>query len=194
MSSAACRIASRSPGVGGRPRRGRGTISSRSAVAINGTDRSVFKMSRSPGRVNHTVTGQLDAPRWRTRRWHTWIFRARRGTQMGSVVLGQLTSAVADVLHALLQVYFWILVAAGLISWVSPDPRNPVVQFLHRATSPVLSEVRRRLPFVYASGIDFSPLVVIVLIQVIDRVVVGSLYALAGRLLIGAIVPGVRVG
>jgi len=113
---------------------------------------------------------------------------------MGSVVLGQLTSAVADVLHTLLQLYFWIVLAAAVISWVSPDPRNPIVQFLHRVTSPVLSEVRRRLPFVYASGIDFSPLVVILLIQVIDRVVVGSLYALAGRLLVGAGVPGTRVG
>jgi len=111
---------------------------------------------------------------------------------MGSVVLRQFTSAIADVLHALLQVYFWILIAAAVISWVNPDPRNPVVQFLHRVTSPVLSEVRRRLPFVYASGIDFSPLVVILLIQVLDRVIVGSLYELAVRL--GAIVSSVRVG
>lgn len=111
---------------------------------------------------------------------------------MGSVILRQFTTAIADVLHALLQLYFWILVAAAVISWVSPDPRNPIVQFLHRVTSPVLSEVRRRLPFVYASGIDFSPLVVILLIEIVDKVVVGSLYELALRL--GAVVTGVRVG
>ena len=111
---------------------------------------------------------------------------------MGSVMLRQFTSAIADVLHGLLNLYFWVLVAAAVISWVNPDPRNPIVQFLHRVTTPVLSEVRRRLPFVYASGIDFSPLVVIILIQVIDKVIVGSLYELAFRL--GALVTGVGVG
>lgn len=98
------------------------------------------------------------------------------------VVLSNVTSAIADVLHMLLNLYFWIVVANAVLSWVNPDPRNPIVQFLASVTDPVLHHIRRRLPFVYASGIDFSPLVLILAIQVVDRVVVRSLYELAIRL------------
>jgi YggT family protein len=101
---------------------------------------------------------------------------------MGAALLSNITGAIADVLHMLLNLYFWLVVANALLSWVNPDPRNPIVQFLHSVTGPVLYQIRRRLPFVYASGIDFSPLVLIIAIQVVDRVVVRSLYQLAYHL------------
>ena len=66
-----------------------------------------------------------------------------------------------------------------MISWVNPDPNNPIVRFLRAVTDPVLYRVRRALPFVYAGGIDFSPLVVMLAIQFVKMVVVQSLYELA---------------
>jgi YggT family protein len=59
---------------------------------------------------------------------------------------------------------------------VSPDPRNPIVQFLHRVTEPVLRPVRNLLPPWKTGGLDLSPLIVIIAIQFIERVILPSLY------------------
>lgn len=76
----------------------------------------------------------------------------------------------------LLDLYSWVIIAAALISWVSPDPRNPVVQFLHKVTEPVLRPVRNLLPPWKTGGLDLSPLIVIIAIQFIERVILPSLY------------------
>ena len=99
-----------------------------------------------------------------------------------SIVLRQFTLAVATILNSLLTLYFWILLAAAVLSWVNPDPNNPIVRFLRAVTDPVLYRVRRAMPFVYFSGIDFSPLVVMLGIQFVKMVVVQSLYELALRI------------
>ena len=75
----------------------------------------------------------------------------------------------------LLEIYTWIIIAAALISWVSPNPYNPIVQFLHRVTEPVLRPIRRVLGR-YHTGIDFSPLIAIIIIQFVQRVVLPSLF------------------
>lgn len=75
----------------------------------------------------------------------------------------------------LLNLYMWIIIASALISWVSPNPYNPIVRFLRQVTEPVLSPIRRILP-TYQTGIDFSPLVVIILIQFIAWVVLPALF------------------
>lgn len=75
----------------------------------------------------------------------------------------------------LLDIYSWLIIAAALISWVSPDPYNPVVQFLRRATEPVLRPIRRLLS-PYQTGLDFSPLVAILIIQFVERVILPSLF------------------
>ncbi|HLK12519.1 MAG TPA: YggT family protein [Candidatus Binatia bacterium] len=112
---------------------------------------------------------------------------------MGSVVLRQFTLALALILHQLLWLYFYIVLIAALLSWVSPDPRNPVVRFLYGVTEPVLYEIRRRLPFVYMGGIDLSPMVVMIAIYFLDVVVVESLRELAYRIAtLGG--PWLRVG
>ena len=82
----------------------------------------------------------------------------------------------------LLDIYSLVIIAAALISWVSPDPRNPIVRFLYGVTEPVLAQIRRRLPFVFAGGFDFSPLVLMLAIQFLDMVVVRSLQELAFRM------------
>ncbi|HZP37926.1 MAG TPA: YggT family protein [Methylomirabilota bacterium] len=75
----------------------------------------------------------------------------------------------------LLGLYSWVIIAAALISWVSPDPRNPIVMFLRQVTEPVLAPVRRFLPPWKTGGLDFSPLIVILVIQFVERVVLPGL-------------------
>ena len=76
----------------------------------------------------------------------------------------------------ILDLYSWVIIAAALITWVSPDPRNPVVQFLHRVTEPVLRPVRNLLPPWKTGGLDLSPLIVLIAIQFVERVILPSLY------------------
>jgi YggT family protein len=88
-------------------------------------------------------------------------------------VLSNLVLAVARILSIGLEIYFWIIVARALVSWVSPDPYNPIVRFLHRATEPVLRPIRHRLPVTL--NLDLSPLVVLLAIKLADWVIVESL-------------------
>jgi YggT family protein len=92
-------------------------------------------------------------------------------------VLANIVQALAYVLDTFLWIYFWIIIARAVISWVNPDPWNPVVQFLYRTTEPILKPARRLLPS--TMGIDLSPILVLVGIQVVRMVVVESLYDLA---------------
>jgi len=96
-------------------------------------------------------------------------------------VLANLLEAVATVLSLLLTIYMWIVVARALISWVNPDPYNPIVRFLYSATEPVLHRLRRAFPL-YAGGIDFSPIIVFVAIYFLELFVVRSLHDLARSL------------
>lgn len=93
-------------------------------------------------------------------------------------IAGNFLGALATVLNLALWAYMWIIIARALVSWVNPDPWNPIVQFLHRATEPVLAPIRRWLP-TWRVGIDFSPLVVILIIYFIQMSVVASLRQLA---------------
>jgi YggT family protein len=82
---------------------------------------------------------------------------------------------LADFIGWLLGLYTWVIIAAALISWVNPDPYNPVVQILRRVTEPVLRPIRNVLAR-YQTGLDFSPLVAILIIQFIQRVVLPLLF------------------
>lgn len=95
-------------------------------------------------------------------------------------LLANLLVAIAGVLDWVLTIYMYIVIARALISWVNPDPRNPIVRFLYNATEPLLYRVRRALPFF--GGIDFSPLVVLIGIMFLQRFLVGSLIDVAFRL------------
>ena len=91
-------------------------------------------------------------------------------------VFGNMIYAVALVLKSLCTVYFWILLIAVLLTWVRPDPYNPVVRTLNALTEPVLYRVRKWLPFTYISGLDLSPIVVLIVLQLFENVVVRSLF------------------
>lgn len=99
------------------------------------------------------------------------------------IVLANTLSAIALVLGSLLNIYFWIVIIAVVLTWVRPDPYNPIVRTLRLLTEPVFYRVRKWLPFTYTSGLDFSPVVVLLGIELINRIVIASLaqYAVALR-------------
>jgi YggT family protein len=93
-------------------------------------------------------------------------------------VAGNFLTAVASVLHLLLQVYIWVVIVRALISWVNPDPWNPIVQTLNRLTDPLLEPIRRWMFRMMGSrgiGIDLSPVLLIMAIYFVDRFLVGTL-------------------
>ena len=92
------------------------------------------------------------------------------------------TAAVLDVIFAILSVIQWLIIIAAVISWVNPDPRNPIVQFLYRSTEPLLRPFRRLLPPGRTGGIDFSPLLVILVILFI-RTFLARLFLRPGGLI-----------
>jgi YggT family protein len=95
-------------------------------------------------------------------------------------VLSNLLTALAKIADILLTIYMYIVIGRAVISWVNPDPYNPIVNFLYRATEPVLSRVRRMIP--YLGGMDLSPLVVLLVIYFLKEFVIRSIYLLAYRL------------
>ena len=92
-------------------------------------------------------------------------------------VMGNLIEALAKIIDVGLNIYFWIIVARAVISWVNPDPYNPIVVFLYRATEPILRPIRRRLPM--GMGIDFSPMVVILVILFLQVFLVKTILQMA---------------
>jgi len=93
--------------------------------------------------------------------------------------MGVIVIAVVRILDLAFNIYMFIVIARALISWVSPDPYNPIVRFLHSATDPVLYRLRRLLPFLQAGAFDFSPIVLLVLLSVAQQLIVGFLLQLA---------------
>jgi YggT family protein len=96
-------------------------------------------------------------------------------------VVANLFLAIARVLDVVLNLYFWLVVVSVVVSWVNPDPYNPFVRLLRNMTEPVYRPLRRVLPL-FAGGIDFTPLVVILLIQFLQIFAVNSLLQLGAQL------------
>ncbi len=95
-------------------------------------------------------------------------------------VAGNLLNAFATVLDYVLWLYMWVIIARALISWVNPDPWNPIVQFLDRVTEPVLGPIRRRLS--WRMGIDVSPIIAFLIIMFLQMAVVQTLKDFAVRM------------
>src|SRR5579862_589470 len=96
-------------------------------------------------------------------------------------VLANAIDAVARILSGILNLYMWIVIISALLSWVNPDPRNPIVRFLYSVTEPVLYWLRRRMPFLIVGNLDLSPIALILGIQFLQLVLVRSLFDLAAR-------------
>ncbi len=97
------------------------------------------------------------------------------------IVIATLLQALAQILHMVINIYIWVIIIAALITWVRPDPYNPIVQALFRLTEPAYALVRRYIPTVIG-GIDLAPLIIIIVLQFIDLFFVRLLLNLAYRL------------
>jgi YggT family protein len=96
-------------------------------------------------------------------------------------IIGDLLMAIAKILDIALGIYMWVIIIAALISWVNPDPYNPIVRFLYRATEPVLRPIRRMLGTALG-GIDVSPIIAILGILFLRIFIIRSLMDIATRL------------
>ncbi len=93
-------------------------------------------------------------------------------------IVGNFIAALAKIIDMGLTLYMWIIIGRSLISWVNPDPYNPIVQFLYRATEPVMAPIRRWLPL-RNMGIDISPIIVIVAIIFLQSFLLKSMMEMA---------------
>ena len=97
------------------------------------------------------------------------------------IVIATLLQAIAQILHMVINIYIWVVIIAALITWVRPDPHNPIVQTLYRLTEPAYMLVKRFIPTVIG-GIDLAPLIIIIALQFIDLFFVRLLMNIAMRL------------
>ena len=104
------------------------------------------------------------------------------------IILGNFLKGLAGVLHMGLQFFYFLMIARIILSFVSPDPRNPIVQFIYATTEPVLGRIRDKIPTV--GMFDLSPIVVFMGLYFVDEVLVSSLYAYGVQFLAQAGVLG----
>lgn len=96
-------------------------------------------------------------------------------------IFGNLLLAIANVLDIALSVYMWVIIISALISWLNPDPYNPIVRFLYSITNPVLRPIRNIIGY-RLGPIDISPLIAILVIIFIKRFLITSLFDLGYKL------------
>jgi len=89
-----------------------------------------------------------------------------------------LISTLIEVVNLVFQIYIFIVIARALVSWVNPDPYNPIVRFLHSATDPVLYRLQKVLPLQFG-GFDFSPIVLLIGLSLLRRILISLLVQLA---------------
>lgn len=97
------------------------------------------------------------------------------------IVVSTFIEALAQILHMIINIYIWVVIISALISFVRPDPYNPIVQILYRLTTPVYAFIRRFIPTIIG-GIDVAPIIVILGLQFIDLFAVKLLFALVHAL------------
>jgi YggT family protein len=83
---------------------------------------------------------------------------------------------LGGIVHSLLTVYTWVVIIGALLTWVRPDPYNPIVQIIYRLTEPAYRAVRKIMPTVF-NGLDLAPIILIVLLNVIDVILVNIINA-----------------
>jgi len=93
-------------------------------------------------------------------------------------IVSNFLMALSKLLNLVLSVYIWVIIGRAILSWVNPDPYNPIVRFLNEVTEPVLSRIRRVLPVSFG-GIDLSPMILILAIIFLQSFLVPTLQRLA---------------
>ncbi len=97
-------------------------------------------------------------------------------------VLSNLLEAAASLLSVVLTILYWLILIRAVISWVNPDPYNPVVQFLYKTTEPVLYPIRKVVPLNFGIGIDISPIIAFLIIIFLKSFLVKTLLDISFRL------------
>jgi YggT family protein len=98
-------------------------------------------------------------------------------------LLGYLILAIAKILGLVINIYTMIVIVAALLSWVNPDPYNPIVRIIYRLTQPVFAAVRKLMPGSLRSmRLDLSPIAVLIALVIIETIVVSELYNLAASM------------
>ena len=97
-------------------------------------------------------------------------------------VFANLVTTVAGLLSMVINLYIFVIIVAAFLSWVNPDPYNAIVRTMRALTEPVRYRVRKHMPFVMVNGLDLSPIVVLVALQLVNGVVVQSLMQLGLKL------------
>lgn len=92
-------------------------------------------------------------------------------------MMAGIISGIGGIVHSLLTVYIWVVIIGALLSWVRPDPYNPIVQMIYRLTEPAYRMVRRIMPTVF-NGIDLAPLILVVLLNVVDVILINVINAM----------------
>jgi len=97
-------------------------------------------------------------------------------------IISNFLIAFARVSDVVLTILWWLILIRALISWVNPDPYNPIVQFLYKTTEPILYPIRKMLPFSFKIGIDISPIIAFLLIIFLQSFFIRTLTDWAIRL------------
>ena len=96
-------------------------------------------------------------------------------------VVGNFLEAIATILNTLLEILWWLVIIRALLSWVNPDPSNPIVRFIERSTEWLLAPFRQLIP-TYRIGIDVSPIVVFLFLYFLQLFFIPTLMGIAYRL------------
>lgn len=91
-------------------------------------------------------------------------------------MISGIISGLGGIVHSLITIYIWILIIGALLSWVRPDPYNPIVQIIYRLTEPAYRALRRVMPTVF-NGLDLAPLILVIIFQIIDVILVNVINA-----------------
>lgn len=97
-------------------------------------------------------------------------------------IIGYFLMAAAKVMDIVLLLFMWIVIARAVLSWVNPDPYNPIVRFIHNVTEPIMYPIRAKLPINFG-GIDFSPIIIFLGIIFLRTFVVNSLLRMAAAMI-----------
>ncbi len=97
-------------------------------------------------------------------------------------ILSNFLTAITHIISTILTILYWLILIRALISWVNPDPFNPVVRFLHNTTEPILKPIRRLLPLHLHTGIDISPLIAFFAIMFLRSFLVKTLIDISMRI------------
>jgi YggT family protein len=107
------------------------------------------------------------------------------------ILLANFIRAVAQVFDIGLTFFMWVFIAHAVLSWVSPDPFNPIARFINQVTEPLLHQIRRRIPFAFG-GIDFSPMIVLLVIFFLKIFIVDSLFMFSNNLINQGVISQMR--